>query len=80
MQNNYPIYNMFNMNYEQQLQQQLQQAAQQLYHNQQMSNVIKAAEKFRDFLNSAENVNPEYQTALMLECFAILNSKMQEHN
>ena len=72
MQYTNPIYNMFNMPY-------AQQQAQQ-YHNQQMYNVTDAAQKFKDFLDSAENVNPEYQSALLIECCAILNRKKQEYN
>ena len=72
MQNfNNPIYNIFNMDYAQ------QQAIQ--YHNQQIYNVSEAAQKFKDFLDSSEKVNPEYQNALMIECCAILEQKRREH-
>ena len=72
MQNfNNPIYNIFNMDYAQ------QQAIQ--YHNQQIYNVSEAAQKFKDFLDSSEKVNPEYQNALMIECCAILERKLKEN-
>lgn len=72
MQNfNNPIYNMFNMDYAQ------QQAA--LYRNQQVYNVAQAAQKFKDFLDSSEKVNPEYRNALMIECCAILEQKRREN-
>ncbi|MBQ1617309.1 MAG: hypothetical protein II086_08635 [Ruminococcus sp.] len=72
MQNiNNPIYNIFNMDYAQ------QQAIQ--YHNQQIYNVSDAAKKFKDFLDSSEKVNPEYQNALMIECCAILEQKRREN-
>ena len=41
---------------------------------------LDATKKFEDFLDSCEEVSPEYQMALMLECYNIMIKKSRKNN
>lgn len=49
-----PLYNIWNYNY-------IQQQAQQQYHQNQVQQVLEAAHKLQDYLDSADKVDPAYQ-------------------
>ena len=54
----YPIYNIWNYDY-------INRQSQQQYHQSQVYQVVDCTNKLRDFLDSIEKVDPNYQEALM---------------
>ena len=75
-----PLYNIWNYNY-------IQQQAQQQYHQNQVQQVLEAAHKLQDYLDSlakvekldADKVDPAYQGALTATCCAVLADYAKKH-
>lgn len=67
-----PLYNIGNYNY-------IQQQTQQQYHQNQVQQVLKAAHKLQDYLDSADKVDPAYQGALTATCCAVLADYAKKH-
>lgn len=68
-----PFYNIWNYNY-------ISQQEQQLHHQNQVKQVLDTVQKLKDFLDSADNVEAPYQSALSAECCAVLISYAQKHS
>ena len=68
-----PLYQIWNYDY-------IQQQAQQRYHQNQVFQVLDAAHKLQDFLDSSDKVDPAYQNALLAECCAVLVNHARKHN
>lgn len=66
----YPVYNIWNYDY-------INRQSQQQYHQSQVYQVVDCVNKLRDFLDSIEKVDPNYQEALMAECCAVLINHAQ---
>ena len=67
-----PLYNIWNYNY-------IQQQAQQQYHQNQVQQVLEAAHKLQDYLDSADKVDPAYQGVLTATCCAVLADYAKKH-
>ena len=67
-----PLYNIWNYNY-------IQQQAQQQYHQSQVQQVLEAAHKLQDYLDSVDKVDPAYQGALTATCCAVLADYAKKH-
>lgn len=63
--------NMFNYDY-------IQQQAQK-YHNEQVHNVADAVNKLKDFLDSTDKIEPQYQNIASTEFCAVMFDYMQRH-
>ena len=68
-----PLYNIWNYDY-------IQQQAQQQYHQNQVQQVLEAAHKLQDYLDSTDKVDPAYQGALKDVCCAILLDYAKKHH
>lgn len=68
-----PLNNIWNYDYIQ------QQAQQQQYHQNQVQQVLEAAHKLQDYLDSADKVDPAYQGALTATCCAVLADYAKKH-
>lgn len=66
------IDNIWNYNY-------IQQQAQQQYHQNQVQQVMEAAHKLKDFLDSVDKVDSAYQGALTAACCAVLADYAEKH-
>ncbi len=67
----YYMNNIFNFSY-------VQQQAQQ-HHDQQIYNVTDAAKKLKDFLDSTDKIEPQYQNMASAEFCAVLLDYLQKH-
>ena len=70
-----PLYNIWNYNY-------IQQQAQQQYHQNQVQQVLEAAHKLQDYLDSADKVDPAYQGGVnryLLCCFGGLRKETRDY-
>lgn len=67
-----PLYPMFNEQY-------IQQQAAKQHHNQQVFEVQKSVKALRDFLNSADNIEPAYQQMASTEYCAVMIEYFQKH-
>ena len=67
-----PLYGIWNYDY-------IQQKALQQYHQSQEQQVIDAAHKLQDFLDSADRVDPAYQGSLSFACCAVLDGYARKH-
>ncbi len=67
----YYMNNLFNYNY-------IQQQAKQ-HHEQQIYNVTDAAKKLKDFLDSTDKIEPQYQNMASAEFCAVLLDYFQKH-
>lgn len=67
-----PIYNIWDYNY-------IQQQTQQQYYQNQIQQVMEAAHKLKDFLDSVDKVDPAYQEALTAACCAVLADNAEKH-
>ena len=63
--------NMFNYDY-------IHQQAQQ-HHNQQISKIFDAVKKLKDFLDSTDDIEPQYQEMASAEFCAVMFDYMQRH-
>lgn len=68
---NNQFYNIWNYNY---IQQEVQR-----YHNNQVAQTFDCAQKLKDFLESIDRVEPQYQTQMIMECCAVLMDYAQKH-
>lgn len=68
-----PLYNIWNYNY-------IQQQTQQQYHQSQVQQVLDAAHKLQDYLDSVDKVDSAYQGALKDACCAILLDYAQKRH
>lgn len=68
-----PVYNLWNYEY-------IQQQVLQQHHQNQIMQVIDSARKLQDFLDSTDRVDPNYQSALLAECCAVLYNYGKKHN
>ena len=69
-----PLYNIWNYDYIQ------QQIKQQQYHQNQVQQVLEAAHKLQDYLDSVDKVDPAYQGTLTAACCAVLADYANRHN
>jgi len=67
------IYNIWNQDY-------IQQQAQQQHHNEQLYNVADAVKKLKDFLDSTDKIEPQYQNMASAEFCTVLLDYFQKHN
>lgn len=67
-----PLYPMFNEQY-------IQQQASIQHHNQQVYEVQKSVKALRDFLNSADNIEPAYQQMASTEYCAVMIEYFRKH-
>lgn len=67
-----PISNIWNYDY-------VQQQAQQ-HHNEQIWNVADSVKKLKDFLDSTDKIEPEYQNMASVEFCALLMDYFQKHS
>ncbi len=67
-----PLYNIWNYDY-------IQQQAQQQYHQNQVWQVVDAAHKLQEYLDSADKVDPAYQGALTVACCTVLADYAKKH-
>lgn len=68
-----PLYNIWNYNH-------IQQYANQQYHQNQVQQVMDAAHKLQDYLDSVDKIDREYQGTLNAICCAILMDYVKKHN
>lgn len=68
-----PLNNIWNYDYIQ------QQAQQQQYHQNQVQQVLEAAHKLQDYLDSVDKVDPAYQGAMTAACCAVLADYAKKH-
>lgn len=66
------IYNIWNRDY-------IQQQAQK-YHNEQVQNVTDSVKKLKDFLDSTDKIEPQYQNMASEQFCAVLLDYLQKHN
>lgn len=67
------INNIFNQQY-------IQKQAQQQHHYEQMYHVADAVKKLKDFLDSTDNIEPQYREMASAEFCAVLFDYLQKHN
>lgn len=67
------INNIFNQQY-------IQQQAQQQHHYKQLHHVADAVRKLKDFLDSTDNIEPQYREMASAEFCAVLLDYLQKHN
>ena len=67
------INNIFNQQY-------IQQQAQQQHHYEQMYHVADAVNKLKDFLDSTDNIEPQYREMASAEFCALLLDYFEKHN
>lgn len=67
-----PLYNIWNYDY-------IQQQAQQQYHQNQVQQVLEAAHKLQDYLDSVDKVDPAYQGAMTAACCGVLLDYAKKH-
>ena len=67
-----PLYNMWHNK-------SIQQQAQQQYHHHQVQQVLEAAHKLQDYLDSVDKVDPAYQGAMTAACCGVLLDYAKKH-
>lgn len=70
-----PIYGIFN---EANIQEQIRQQQLQQFHYNQLFKTYDCANKLKDFLESAEEVSPQYRDIAALQCYAVLGDYFKE--
>lgn len=68
-----PLYNIWNYSY-------IQEQGQQQYHQNQVQQVLEAARKLQDYLDSVDKVDPAYQGAMTAACCGVLLDYAKKHD